>query len=106
MSNLLIRSEIIDYFVFEQVIDTLTIFTAKDSFSLTLSDVFYESFFNSVSFIVTRIRYEYNVNLSKGYLTKTEQQERKSYSNSLADLRKKESELWKVTKRMLLFSTR
>ena len=106
MSNLLIRPEIIEYSVMEQVIDVLKIFTAKDSFSLILSADFFESFFNLVSFILTRIRYEYNVNLSKGYLTKTEQQERTSYSNSLADLRKKESELWIATKRMLLFGTR
>ena len=102
----MIRPEIIKYSVIEQVIDVLTIFTVKDSFSLILSADFYESFFNSVSFIMTRIKYDYNVNFFKGYLTKTEQLERISYFNILINLGQKESKLWVATKRMLLFGTR
>ena len=97
-NNLLIRPELINYNDLNVIIPFLGMMVNKVSASLSLSEDFYTSFFQSASYILARIKYEYNYILP--------QLKESSYEIKLKDLKQKEIELWTIAERMLLFEKR
>ena len=99
-SNLLIRPEFIDYSSFHSIEELLDRLSDLDIVSSILSDDFYLAFFDSVSYFMMRIKYEYNLSMKKQYLDKRLINEH-SYNEKLNILKESEEKLWIATERML-----
>ena len=97
-SNLLMRPELIEYSKIQSIITLLSKLARTELTSLNLSEEFYISCLNSASFVLTRIKYEYNYNLPK--------EKGNSYENKLQSLRSKERTLWLIAERMFVFNKR
>ena len=101
INNLLIRPEFIEYSKIDSLIHLQSNLANKESVSLSLSDDFNESYFSSVSYVLTRLKYEYNVFISKGFFTQIPKDMEKYSKNIFKELNQKEKNLWLITERML-----
>ena len=102
ISNLLIRPEFIEYSEIDNIIHLQRRLVNQD-FSPSLSNDFYEAYLNSLSHILTRLKYEYKVIMRKGYLTEELKEGKETSETILIDLEQKERILWIASERLLSF---
>ena len=96
--NLLIRPELTDYSDLHSILILHNSLTNINSAFANLSKLFFHSFFNSISYILTRIRYEYHVNLK--LFLKINNNTEGFFITRLNDLKEKELELWTIAEKM------